>query len=230
MIHKIPRWAWYGGAFLALISGSINAVGFLGFQHQGVTHLTGTATLIGISAARGDLANGLRLIVIVLSFILGCVLSGILIQDSTLRLGRRYGLALCCESLMLFLAVPLLNRGSGIGNCLASCAIGLQNGMATAYSGTALRTSHLSGMFTDLGISIGHWVRGMEVNQLRLSVCVLIISAFTLGAGFGSLGFARFGYEMLYIPAFLTGGVGFAYGVYRHFVRNPAEPHGPHQS
>ena len=44
------------------------------------------------------------------SFIAGTVLSGFLIQDSTLQLGRRYGVALLLESLLLCVAVPLLKR------------------------------------------------------------------------------------------------------------------------
>ena len=39
MIHKLPRWIWFGAAVLSFIAGIVNAVGFLGFQHQGVTHL-----------------------------------------------------------------------------------------------------------------------------------------------------------------------------------------------
>lgn len=216
MITKIPRWAWYGSSLLAFIAGCINAVGFLGFQHQGVTHLTGTATLLGVAFAQGNLTQGTHLTMIVLSFLSGCVFSGMLIQDGTLRLGRRYGVALCIESLLLFGAVPLLYRGSALGNYFASCAIGLQNGMVTTYSGTAIRTSHLSGMFTDLGISVGHLIMGIPLNRQRLYVCCLLVVSFIAGATVGAIGFARFGYGTLYFPGALTGLVGFSYGAYRH--------------
>ena len=48
----LPRWVWVGAGALACVAGMVNAVGFLGFEHQAVTHLTGTTTLFGI-AVRG---------------------------------------------------------------------------------------------------------------------------------------------------------------------------------
>ena len=79
---------------------------------------------------------------------------------SALRLGRRYGVALSVESLMLFAAIPLFRHQHLAGPLLAAMACGLQNAMATTYSGAVVRTAHLSGMFTDLGIMLGHWLFG----------------------------------------------------------------------
>src|SRR5687768_3013100 len=110
MISRLPRWVWFGSAMLAAIAGMINAVGFLSFQHQGVTHLTGSTTLLGMAMARGDVAATLELVAVTLSFVGGCVLSGVLVRDSTLQLGRHYGVALAVESALLFCAVPLLRR------------------------------------------------------------------------------------------------------------------------
>jgi len=51
MIRQLPRWAWIGAALLALAAGCINAVGYMCFRHQPITHLTGTSTELGISLA-----------------------------------------------------------------------------------------------------------------------------------------------------------------------------------
>ena len=64
MISKLPRWVWFGGALLAFIAGAINSVGFLGFQHQGVTHLTGTTTLLGVALAAHHGSQALHLLVV----------------------------------------------------------------------------------------------------------------------------------------------------------------------
>ncbi len=216
MISKLPTWVWYGSSVLAFIAGSINAVGFLGFQHQGVTHLTGTTTLLGIKAAQGALPEVLHLLAVIAAFLVGCIASGFLIQDSTLKLGRRYGVALMVESVLLFAAVPFLVRSDTLGAYLASCACGLQNGMVSTYSGAVLRTTHMSGIFTDLGILIGQRMRRLPVDLRRVRLCVLLLSSFCSGAAAGALGFARFSYEVLYFPAVLTGVTGFSYGLYRH--------------
>ena len=61
MIAKFQKWVWLGSAALALIAGTINTVGFLSFQHQGVTHLTGSTTLLGIAVATGHVADAWHL-------------------------------------------------------------------------------------------------------------------------------------------------------------------------
>ena len=216
MIAKFQKWVWLGSAALALIAGTINTVGFLSFQHQGVTHLTGSTTLLGIAVATGRVADAWHLGAVAGAFMIGCILSGALIRDSTLKLGRRYGVALALESILLFCAVPLLERTSNLGAYAASCACGLQNGMASTYSGAVLRTTHVSGAFTDLGIFIGHALRGLPADTLRMRLCAMLIGAFFLGSGLGALGYAHFGYSTLYFPAAAVGAVGLAYGAYRH--------------
>ena len=210
MISKLPRWVWFGGCVLALIAGMINAVGFLGFQHQGVTHLTGTTTLLGVAFATGDRAGAWHLAAIIGSFLAGAVLGGLLIQDGELKLGRRYGMALLVESALLLIAVPLLSRHIAIGEYLASCACGLQNGMVSTYSGAVLRTTHVTGIFTDLGIFIGQIVRGIPVDRRRIFLGVLLILSFFGGGVAGSVAFNSYSYGAFYLPAALTGVVGFA--------------------
>lgn len=198
------------------MAGIINAIGFLSFQHQGVTHLTGSTTLLAIAVAQSDLAGALHLVLVTGSFIVGCIVSGIIVQDSTLKLGRRYGVALAAEALLLCLAVPLLEHGNNFGLYSASCACGLQNGMVSTYTGTALRTTHVSGALTDLGIQVGHVIRGMTPDRLRIRICAVLVGGFFLGACAGALGYASLGYRMLYFPAGSVGVTGIAYTIYRH--------------
>ena len=211
----LPRWVWVGAGLLACVAGMVNVVGYLGFEHQAITHLTGTTTLLGEAVAKRDLRAISHLAGVVLAFMAGAAFSGMIIQDSTLRLGRRYGIALVLESLLLFAAIPLFRHGQLAGALLAAMACGLQNAMVTTYSGAVIRTSHLSGMFTDLGIGLGHAIRGMPLQKRRLLLCGLIISGFFTGAVLGALLFVRFSYAALMVPAVVTGSIGLSYAVYR---------------
>ncbi len=219
MISKLPRWAWVGGIFLTGVAGMINAVAFLSFQHQGVTHLTGSTTLFGLALTQGDFRAASHLAAITAAFVVGCIVSGAIVQDSALQLGRRYGVALAIESLLLFGAVPLLDRHEAWGACLASCACGLQNGMASTFSGAVLRTTHVSGAFTDLGISLGHMMRGISVDRRRVRLCLTLIGGFLAGSCLGAAGHPRFGNHVLYFPAAAIGGAGVADAAYRHYRR-----------
>lgn len=215
MIRKLPRWVWIGGFALAFIAGMVNVVGLLAFEHQAVSHLTGTASLLGVSAARGQYVAVGHLVAIIGSFVVGAIISGYLIQDSTLRLGRRYGLALMIESCLLAVAAVLLQRHSVLGVCLASCACGLQNAMASTYSGAIIRTTHMTGIFTDIGIIFGHCLRGIPVEWRRFKLFALIVAGFVSGGAAGALVFPHLGHATLLIPAALTGTAGLSYSIYR---------------
>lgn len=212
---QLPRWVWLGAGLLACVAGMVNVVGYLGFEHQAITHLTGTTTLLGAALAQGDLRAAGHLAGVALAFLLGAALSGMIVQDHVLRLGRRYGIALMLESLLLFAAIPLFMRGQLAGALLAAMACGLQNAMATTYSGAVIRTTHVSGMFTDLGIGLGHALRGMPLPKRRLMLCGLIICMFFLGSVLGGWLYARFGYGALAVPATTAGAIGLAYTLWR---------------
>lgn len=227
MISKLPRWVWSGAWALAFIAGSVNVVGLLGFEHQAVTHLTGTTSMLAAAIASLDWTSVLHLTAVIGSFVTGTVLSGFLIKDSTLQLGRRYGVALLIESSLLFAAVPLLEVGSTFGIYSASCACGLQNAMVSTYSGAVVRTTHLSGMFTDLGIFLGHSLRGLPVDTRRLRLCFLIISGFLCGGAAGAVAFRHLKYSALIIPAGLTAGTSLTYGLYKLRRKRASLPSGP---
>ena len=214
MITKLPRWVWIGAAVLAGIAGMINAVGFLSVTHQGVTHLTGTTTLLGLALGEGRWREAGYFLALVAAFVAGATFSGLIIRERSLVLGRRYGLALMIEALLLAAAVPLLRAPSVWGDYLASAACGLQNAMVSTYSGAALRTTHVSGMFTDLGIALGAMLRGLPADRLKFKLWAILIAAFAAGGAGGVLVFAHLGFGTLYIPATITAATGAGYWLY----------------
>ncbi|HET8819897.1 MAG TPA: YoaK family protein [Xanthomonadaceae bacterium] len=220
MAARLAGWVWVGAAVLAAVAGIVNVVGFLGFQQQAITHLTGNTSLLGAALVAGDAGATVALLAMMAAFVGGAMLGGLVIQDSTLRLGRRYGVALSIESLLLLAAVPLFRGQHLAGPVVAAAAIGLQNAMATTYSGALVRTSHVSGMFTDLGIMLGHALRGLPVARRRLVLCGLVIGCFFAGGVAGAMLFAAVGYDALYVPAALTGVAGFGYFLHRHFLQS----------
>ena len=224
MNTRLPRWVWIGAIALACIAGMVNVIGYLGFEHQAITHLTGTTSLLGAALAHGDWRAVGHLWGVLIAFCSGAVLSGLIIQDSTLRLGRRYGVVLALESLLLATAVPLLVHSQIWGMWLAAMACGLQNAMVSTYSGSVVRTTHLSGMFTDLGIGLGHMLRGMPLPVRRLTLSGFIISGFLAGGIIGAWLFSRLQYNALLAPAILTGAIGIGYVLYRQWTGVRRDP------
>ncbi|WP_122032679.1 YoaK family protein [Aliivibrio sp. EL58] len=213
MISKLPKWVEYGTFFLALLAGITNSVGLLGFQHQSISHLSGTATLLGTQLL-GFNETTWHLFFIIFSFILGSSLSSLIVGCTALKLGRRYNFALCIESVLLFAAMIILGEGSQWGHYFASAACGLQNGLVTTYSGAVVRTTHVTGVLTDLGIMLGMKLKGEPIHRRRLALYLFIAFGFVFGGVIGGYFYPFLGINTLAIPATLCALLAFSYSVY----------------
>ena len=201
MISKLPKWIELGAFLLAFVAGCVNAVGLLGFEHQAVSHLSGTATLLGTHLLDSSLIKIGHLVGILLSFFFGACLSGLLLHGSALKLGRHYDTALLIEAALLFIAFYLLSKGFYYGHYAASASCGLQNALATTYSGAIIRTTHLTGIFTDLGIMLGEVARGDKFDKRKAALFLLIILGFTSGGTLGAILFNYFQFAALLFPS-----------------------------
>ena len=155
MIRKLDRWAWAGGALLAFNGGLINAVGLSSAARQTISHVTGSTTLFSMAAARGDAGTALFLGSLVLVFACGAALGGLVVGNAPLQFGRRYAAALWAECSLLLASAVTITAHPQAGLALAAAACGLQNAMAGTYTGAAVRTTHMTGIITDLGAAAG---------------------------------------------------------------------------
>ncbi len=203
MLSRLPRWVEYGAFMLALVAGSVNAVALLGFQHQAVSHLSGTATLIGSAMLNPDAGVLLHLIGILLSFVMGSAISGFMLTETSLKLGRFYDVLLVIEAVLLMVAMYLLLNNYTSGHYFASAACGLQNALATTYSGAVVRTTHLTGIFTDLGIMLGGAFQGKVLDKRKVFLFIIIVVGFILGGCLGAWLFLTFGFYALCVPSAL---------------------------
>lgn len=203
MTSQFPKWIELGALALALIAGFVNAVGLLSFEHQSVSHLSGTATMLGAGIISSPIEKSLHLLSVLGSFLFGSLIAGLLIRGETLKLGRHYDTALLIEAVMLFSAVVFLARGSIYGHFMASAACGLQNAIATKYSGAVIRTTHLTGIVTDLGIMLGARLRGENTDQRKLILFLIIFLGFISGGLLGSVLYQQYAVYALIVP---TGG------------------------
>jgi uncharacterized membrane protein YoaK (UPF0700 family) len=137
-----------------------------------------------------------------------------MIQSNTLQLGRHYTTVLIVESILLCAAVILLQRDNDLGIYLCCCACGMQNAIAATYSGAIIRTTHVTGMFTDLGVLLGQLLRGVKTDWRPLKLYTLLISGFLCGGAVSGLLFWRMHYATLLIPAATTASAAIAYRIF----------------
>jgi uncharacterized membrane protein YoaK (UPF0700 family) len=209
----------YGAFVLAFVAGNVNAVGLMGFKHQSISHLSGTATLLGTSLTHGSLSSGFHLLGILLSFLFGAAISGVFLSSDSLKLGRHYDTLLLLEGVLLLISIYFLNSASLLGHYTASAACGLQNALASSYSGAVVRTTHVTGIFTDLGLMLGAKLRGGRFDKRKALLFILIISGFILGGALGAYLFSLWQFFALALPALICLLLAVGYRFYRANAR-----------
>lgn len=214
MISKLPRWVEYGSFVLALVAGFINAIGLLGFNHQSVSHLSGTVTIIGTSIITSSITTIFHLLMVLVSFVIGAAVSGYYLRSGALKLGRNYSRLLLLEASFILTSIYFLTKDLLFGHYLASAACGLQNALVTTFSGAIIRTTHVTGIFTDLGIMVGAKFRGETFDKRKALLFLLIILGFVSGGSFGAIFFSILKFEALFIPAGICIILALSYSIY----------------
>jgi uncharacterized membrane protein YoaK (UPF0700 family) len=206
------------GALLAFNAGAINAGGFLAVQRY-TSHMTGVVSALADDLVLGAwVAAGAGLLAL-LAFVGGAMTTAVLTNWARRRaMHSEYALALLLEALLLLvfglLGGTLEHWSAHLGaqallpaTVLLLCFImGLQNAVVTKISQAEIRTTHMTGVITDLGIELGrlvYWNRATPAdpalgpvlaNRERLALLALIAGLFFVGGLSGALAFKHFGF------------------------------------
>lgn len=219
MLSKLPAWVGTGAFLLAFCAGGVNVFVLESVVRQAATHHSGSSSSMVLALARGDYSLSLHFLLLILAFVAGSTLSGFVIRDSHLKLGRRYGVSLLVESSAILTAWAVFDASPVAGQMLLSGASGLQNALATTYSGAVVRTTHLTGIYTDIGVLLGNRLAGIPMPKRKLKLFLYILSGF-LGGGFlGGILYGSLGNAVLAVPACISGALGLAYFVYRNYFQ-----------
>jgi uncharacterized membrane protein YoaK (UPF0700 family) len=191
-------------ASLALNAGFINAIALLSLFSLAVSHVTGSTSNLGAALGQGDFAEVRTLALVIAAYFTGNVISGFLIHDQEIRPGRRYSAALLVQALLIAVGIWFFDQDQLMATYLLACACGLQNGMATRYSGATVRTSHMSGIVTDLGILLGQRLRGKRVGSWRAQLLLTLFTGFVAGGILAGLLFEAWDYRALWLSVVFT--------------------------
>jgi uncharacterized membrane protein YoaK (UPF0700 family) len=199
------------GMVLAFVAGAANAGGFLAVG-QYTSHMSGIFSSLADNLALGAFGLVVAGLSGLASFVAGAACSAILINWG--RRGSRrdlYARPLLLEAALLlgfgFLG-GVAHGASGFTPLavLMLCFImGLQNATVTKISGARIRTTHVTGMVTDVGIELGklfYWNRDpirskmvpVRADRPKLRLLGSLLGSFFAGGVFGAFGFQRWGF------------------------------------
>ena len=200
------------GFSLAFVAGATNAGGFLAVK-QYTSHMSGIVSAIADQTALGDVRLVLAGVGSLVSFLVGAGCSAVLVNWGRRRgLQSQFVLPLLVEAVLLLL-FGLLGSHLALWEAffmpvtviLLCFIMGLQNAMITKLSGAEIRTTHMTGIVTDLGIELGklfYWNRSnadmhahaVIANRAKLRIHGTMLASFFVGGLAGAIGFKHVGY------------------------------------
>ncbi|PZU66770.1 YoaK family protein [Sphingobium sp.] len=206
---------------LASVAGGLNAAAFheVGFFSA---NMTGNVSALSSLLAMGLWRQGLGYLAIVLSFIIGSLVSTLAISSGLRRgIGTIYARVILVEATLLAalgLARTGLDRSAGVPMLIVGLAflMGQQNAIVTHISNARVRTTHVSGMATDIGIGLARMLdilrgkadpseRGEIVTRLSLHTGTVL--SFLLGGVVGVLAWRIAGDLCFVIAGLVLGAV-----------------------
>ena len=212
-VKRTPQANRHLGVTLACVAGALNAGGFLAVG-QYTSHMTGM-----LSSAADDLILGKFLPAFAALFMLIAFAWGAACTALIVNYAKRNHFSYIYTPVLLLEALLLLGFGL-IGSELQAHAVitvsfttvllcyvmGLQNALITKISQAEIRTTHVTGLLTDIGIEIGkmmYWNRSQETaphqqevaaNLQKLRLHGLLVLSFFTGGLLGAYGFKHFGF------------------------------------
>jgi len=226
-----------GGVLLAFCAGLVNSIAFF-YISTFVSHQTGHLSNVGLHLQGRRWSPATSSLGMVLSFVSGSMVCGFLIANNTIH----FGLALydfCLLGVAALLVATAFLEDQNIAQYLAVGACGLQNGMATMWSGAIVRTTHVTGLVTDVGLLLGRIIltlirkrcgtnldlhEKVELADDASKLCILssLCLTFLIGAFTGGFLEDWLKAKAFLVPAAILGIMGSWYSVYRVVIlHNP---------
>ncbi len=213
------RFTW---ALLAFQGGYVNVGAFLSL-HIFVSHITGYSALLGVEIEQQDYSKAVYFSVVPIFFLAGAFFSSLFTEIRKKRhLPPVYIQILSCLS-TLFGVVSLLGVSGYFGEfgvgfdafhdfvflSLLAFSCGAQNAIFTHYSKSIIRTTHMTGITTDLGIGLAKYFITRDDDEGRINkIRIDLILSFLLGSLAGAFIFPQIQYLAFLVPAALSFGIG----------------------
>lgn len=197
-------------SLLSFVAGIVNVVGFLSVQRL-TTNVTGHFAFFVDEVFKLNFAESFIYFFYILFFFLGSFFSSLLVEIISLKSERSiFVIPTIIESVILFTVAAfggiLTKYNPDIIAFSLLFAMGLQNSLVTRISNAIVRTTHLTGLFTDLGIELSQLFfykqkeqQGKLISTIKLRLRIIIF--FFLGGLLGGIFYSYLGLYVLLIPA-----------------------------
>ena len=211
---------------LSFVAGIVNISGVMALKVL-TTNITGHFAFFAEEIALQQYSFAMVSILYIVSFLLGAFVSNLLIEIFNRRNASFSYVSPMTLEIILLSAVALLGTAHFDVRLIAAVllfAMGLQNALVTKVSNSVVRTTHLTGLFTDLGIELSQLLfqKSNKLNFRKLTQSIglklSIILCFFLGCLLGGVLFGSLKmYTLLCAIAILLVALFYDYARLRYF-------------
>ncbi len=197
-------------SLLSFVAGIVNVAGFLAVQRL-TTNVTGHFAFFVDEIFKLNFLQGFIFFLYIFFFFLGSFVSNLLVEIISKTSDRFiYIIPTIIESIILFLLAVfgqfLISKNPDLLACSLLFAMGLQNSLVTTISNATVRTTHLTGLFTDLGIELSQlffYKQKDQKDKLHSSIKLrlTIIAFFFIGGLLGGIFYSTLKLYVLAIAA-----------------------------
>jgi uncharacterized membrane protein YoaK (UPF0700 family) len=193
---------------LSFIAGTVNIAGVLSVATL-TTNVTGHFAYFAEQIALKNYSKAITIIIYIMFFLLGAFTSNLLVELAMLKKPRiAHAFPMALEIVILVFVGFSTNIDPNYVAYLLLFAMGLQNALVTHISQAVVRTTHLTGLFTDLGIELSQLIfykKVAEIKRLSSSIALRlsIIFFFFLGCVLGGLMYSTYHLRILVFAAFV---------------------------
>lgn len=219
ILHPKNRFLW---ALLAFQGGYINIAGLL-TVHIFVSHITGFSAHFSINILSGEILQAVYFLLVPFFFLCGSFFSSLFTEIRKKRQQQPVYIHILCTLSFLFFLITILGLNDFFGKfgeefssfrdfvllSMLAFACGSQNAIFTHYSSSIIRTTHLTGITTDLGIGLAKYFisknkREFLINKVRIE----LILSFLIGSFAAAYLLPKLSFLGFLIPSFISLTVG----------------------
>ncbi len=197
-------------SLLSFVAGIVNVGGFLAVQRL-TTNVTGHFAFFVDEIFKLNFWQGFVYFLYIFFFFLGSFVSNLIVEIISKTSDRLiYIIPTIIESVILILLAVfgqfLISQNPNLLACSLLFAMGLQNSLVTTISNATVRTTHLTGLFTDLGIELSQLFFYKQKDQKdklysSIKLRLTIITFFFLGGILGGIFYSTLKLYVLAIAA-----------------------------
>lgn len=191
---------------LSFIAGIVNIAGVLSVATL-TTNVTGHFAFFAEEIVLKNYSKAITILIYIFFFLFGAFTSNFLVEIASLKKPRiAHAFPMLLEVFILVFVGVSLDFNPNYIAYLLLFAMGLQNALVTNISQSVVRTTHLTGLFTDLGIELSQlffYKKEVELKRLtrNISLRLSIIIFFFIGCVLGGLLYETYKLKILILAA-----------------------------